>query len=338
MSSLSALLAGLLANTHVKSFLLGASGALTTYMLEWVAATDFGTLTPLIAAGVPVLVNAIHKSAQDWLQKPADPPVDLTPLLVLAIVCGLGGAVAAAPPRAVIQGNEAGVSGEILILDASLSEGEPTHFRWSISPEIDGRRQIIAGDGGDLAEQTAKRIQVATIPGNYVVRLIVSNGQGNDDAYRLVSIPGTPPAPIPVPLPTPRPVTPQPDPQPQPTPTPEPQPAPRPTFPAGRFGMAQGAYDVAMSVSSATRAAEAKCLAEACRGLSQRLEKEQLGANAIVQAMAKALDGCTSAAWDVARLSLTARISELYSARQLRSTADWKNLVDEVAAGLDAVR
>ena len=43
-----------------KSFGLGLVGVLLTYLLEFVAGTDFGSWTPVVVAGVTVLVNALR--------------------------------------------------------------------------------------------------------------------------------------------------------------------------------------------------------------------------------------------------------------------------------------
>ena len=44
-----------------KGALIAATGALALYILDWVSALDLGTLTPLVAALVPIMVNAIKE-------------------------------------------------------------------------------------------------------------------------------------------------------------------------------------------------------------------------------------------------------------------------------------
>lgn len=116
----------------LRSFLLGLSGVVGTYVVQFRSAADFGPLgTPLIAAGLPVVVNAVRQ----WLasfQKPTDPPapsLDVTGLdqvtppksagLLLAPLLLVPSLAQAEVPKAIINGPTTAVPGELLVLDAS---------------------------------------------------------------------------------------------------------------------------------------------------------------------------------------------------------------------------
>lgn len=275
-----------------------------------------------------------------WFRRSA-PAVGFTLILL-----GSSAAIAA-PPRAVIQGAESAISGEILVLDATSCEGSPSHYSWEISPEIRGRRQMLSFDEG-------RRVIVATMPGVYLVTLTVSNADGHHTAHRQISVPGSMPDPNPTPGPTPPsprppepspvPPTPVPNPTPAPTPlppspNPRPEPLPGPTFPVGRFGAAKRTYDLAMSVTSSKRAAEAKCLADACQTLEAQLAAGALPVpQGLINAMGQSLDRCTPPAWDVAREQLAKSIEDLFRQRQLNTVDDWRTLLQEIRQGLAAVQ
>lgn len=165
--------------------------------------------------------------------------------------------VIAAPPRAVIQGPEPGIAGEILTLDATESEGDPTHYSWEITPEIPGRRQL--KPFADKGDPDNSKVIVATFPGTYLLRLTVSNAEGHHTAYRQWTLQGKapptpgpspvppgplPPEPQPEPMPEPDPPPPRPDPNPAPDPLPPPKPKPPEPLPAGEFNIAAGIDDI----------------------------------------------------------------------------------------------
>jgi len=108
----------------LRSFLLGFSGVVGTYLVQFLSAADFGPLwTPLFAAGLPVVVNAVRQ----WLasrQKPTDPPapsLDVTGLdqvtppksaaLLLAPLLLVPTLAHAEAPKAIINGPTTAVLG-----------------------------------------------------------------------------------------------------------------------------------------------------------------------------------------------------------------------------------
>lgn len=157
------LLSVALSNTHVRSFLLGLSGVAGTYLTQWLSGQDFGpTLTPLVAAGLPVLVNALQK----WLTRqpvPATDAVDLgglnqlaedhdqpempaaspsaggTPLVWLLVPLLWIGcqAAQASPPKAVLVGPTSARPGVPIRFDASQSVGEIEHYILKVRPQSD---------------------------------------------------------------------------------------------------------------------------------------------------------------------------------------------------------
>ena len=48
-----------------KGLLIAAGGAALTYISEWASGANFGILTPLITAGLAVVVNAFRKWVTD---------------------------------------------------------------------------------------------------------------------------------------------------------------------------------------------------------------------------------------------------------------------------------
>lgn len=336
----SALLSVALSNSHVRSFLLGLSGVVGTYLTQWLSGQDFGpTLTPLLAGFIPVIINAIQKR----LTANPSPEVDLSALtprsdsttlrswLILALLC-VPIAGQAASPKAVIKGPRTAIPGEFLRYDFSGSQGMKG-FRLEIEPKVEGYEQVKLLK----AEQAA---EVASFEGVYTLILTVWDESDDSDVTAVpvtIARPGSSPQPIPVPTPQPVP-TPTPAPSPTPAPGPAPAPAPGPTFPAGRFGLAEAAYREAMTVQSANRASEAQCLLTGCQELRQRIGDGKLrGAQAIVNALGADLDRCTPTSWDTARTKLVGRISDLYAAGQLKTDADWVVILQEAELGLTAV-
>jgi hypothetical protein len=149
------------------------------------------------------------------------------PLLIVLGSCLTAGA-GSSSPRAIVEGPTTAIPGQFLLLSAKQSEGTPHLFKWTITPEIPGYKQLrILGDGSEC--------EVATFPGVYVVTLAVANNEGIDSVRWQITIPGDarpcptcpacPTCPS-VPVPTPTPLPPGPVPTPTPTPTPVPVPGP----------------------------------------------------------------------------------------------------------------
>lgn len=313
-----------------------AFGALAAMSLKLSHANSITQI--LQALGIPdQLPDAADETAQ---------PLDTKSLAgALLLALAFPAFAMAGPPKAIIEGADPSISGEIVVLDGSRSEGEPTNFSWEITPEIKGRRNLLNLDQG-------KRVVVHSFPGDYLVELIVSNADGHSRAVRQLHIPGTaPPSPVPQPVP-PQPVpNPAPGPAPAPPaptpPGPPPGPAPAPEQPL--TGLALSTYNAAMSVQSTKRAAEAACLAGGCSSLSSSIAAGRFNefttpltvGNALVNEMGKVMNECTatsSAAWADARELIAAKVESLYKAGQLRTAADWKSALDQIAQGLARVK
>lgn len=345
----------------LRSFLLGLSGVVGTYVVQFLSAADFGPLwTPLIAAGLPVAVNAVRQwlASRQKRSSPPAPPPDLTGIagadllatppkspsgdffagLLLAPLLLVPTLAQADAPRAIINGPNTGVPGEILILDASPSEGEPTHFTWKISPELKGRKQLDVKDNG-------RRVQVASFGGQYVVMLSISNADGNDVLTWPIAIPGAPPCPPP----EPQPVTPTPVPEPQPPPQPTP-PAPQPVTPTppapqpdpvtpqpppspGRFGIAPRVRAAVLGVSSPTRAAEVARLRARLTELRSQGAAGSLTAQQFLDALVAELKSLPDS-WQVVKTLAALGIRVLVAGGQLKTVQDFVDLAAEI---LDAL-
>lgn len=103
----------------------------------------------------------------------------------------------AIPPKAVLSGSTGGVPGDIIVLDASASEGK--FLRWLVTPKLSSGRQTI------MEFESGKKAVLASVPGNYTVTLIASNEEGIDVLEYVVTISGAGPLPAPNPLPVPPP-------------------------------------------------------------------------------------------------------------------------------------
>lgn len=269
------------------------------------------------------------------IDPPGGPPAAL--LLLCALV--LGGTAIAAPPKAVISGPEAAISGEIIELSALQSEGDPTHYSWEITPELRGRRQ--------MKGQTSPMAIVASFPGSYLVTLTVSNADGHSTAHHPLTIPGTapvvptPPRPVPPdPAPGPGPAPPAPTPGPSPGPPPAPGPGP-PDPPLS--GLALSTYTAAMAVNSPNRSTEALCLANGCQALRSAIAagkytgSQVAVAQGIVAEMGQVMDRCTSPPWADARELVAAKIDAKWKAGELKAAGDWSAMLEQIEAGLRRV-
>lgn len=239
---------------------------------------------------------------------------------------------AAKPPRAIIQGPSHVIPGELIVLDASQSDGAD-NFRWSISPELKGRKQLIEMDGG-------KRCQIASYGGRYVVTLAVSNAAGIDLLTWEIRVDGNAPCPPPEPQPVdpiePDPIKPEPvkpvDPPPSPMPQPvDPVPAPIQPPAAGEFGLAPKVFDLAKAAKSSTRVADCQMLASECKRIAA---SDWANLNAIASEIVSVLKKLPTGWEDLAKSVQTA-IAELYQAGKIKNTGDIKRLLLEVAAAFD---
>lgn len=263
----------------------------------------------------------------------------------------------AEPPVAIVNGPTTGTPGEIMYLDASGSYGEPTHFKWTVEPEIRGRRQMEPPTGN------AARIQIASFPGTYRYTLIVSNADGADMLYWIVRIPGNvPPSPGPDPIPPPDPLPPEPTP-PEPTPPQPDPPAPNPTppnpnppqpdppqpdppkppnpddLPFGKFGISRFVAAETLKITGADRAAKAEAVAKVFDSVASAIVAGGLNSakeilDAIVEGNRTALGSPPPAEWIVWGKELSNRLASIYNSGVLKNSDDWSTLCLEIAQGL----
>jgi hypothetical protein len=255
--------------------------------------------------------------------------------VLLAFLC-LAATASAAPPKAFIQGAEPATSGEICVLDASGSEGEPTHYSWDIQPELRGRRQKLEVDNG-------RRVIVASFPGRYLLTLTVSNADGHSTAFKELVIPGNTP-------PTPSPLPPAPEPLPGPLPTPSPPsppsppapgPAPQPT-PEPLTGFAADVAAWANAVQSPGKVQEAKRLADACEATASAIVAGAHSGPAAILAAIRAANnaalGESIKAWGPFGVKYGSALGVKYAAGELSTNDKWAALLNETAKGLRGVR
>lgn len=347
-------------NSHVKSFLLGLSGVLITYTAEWLASTDFGSLTPIVAAMTPVVVNALRL----WLTKQSDPPqkpeeLDVRvfnnpprdpengaldfdihrgwfQMLLVAAILSLPSIACAqftdgiAPPKLVVNGPTTGTPGEILTFDFSQTEGSDVRFRVVASPELKGYKQVYHD------APTVPRANIASFPGRYLIRIQAWNAAGIDEWERVIVVPGNPPCPQPEPLPIPDPpappvpvdpVTPPLPPGPGPTPIPKPILPPEP----GRFALAPRVFEIASSVTSPTRIADCRKLASEC----QRIADTEWSTMTFMAAEIVKVLNSLPAGWQDLKTQTQTSIAGLYTAGQLKSREDLKALLLELKVAFE---
>lgn len=263
----------------------------------------------------------------------------IVPLVLAAVLMG-GSAAWAVQPVAIINGPKHGEPGEELIYDLSQSEGAPTLFRWKVSPELTGRKQLTVLEGG-------AKCRLASYPGTYFLRGMVANTEGIDDHVFKVVIPGTVPCPPPDPN-VPAPVVPVPGPTPVvPVPTPVVPPAPPmpmpviPVLPPGEFGgLPAAVYALADAVVSPGKVDEAHKLADAFDATAAQISAGTLkGPVAIVAAVGAAFNGSVPAAWDSGfRTKAIAKMKAIFDGGQLSTSDKWAVMLREVSAGLRAVK
>lgn len=145
------------------------------------------------------------------------------------------------------------------------------------------------------------------------------------------------------PGPLPSPPSPQP---PVPGPVP-PVPAPTPGPVDGRFHVARAVWDVAKAVASPDRVSEAKQIALNFRTVAADVRGGKLNGS-LLKPQWMAISGALGTvnkpivdkqpAWKAAADQLADKIAELYGDDRLKSNADWADLFEEIATGLEAVK
>lgn len=300
-------------------------------------------------------VKAIIQDLESLPTKPSGTAQSVAGAIVLVLLLGSSASAQAVvgapmfeiakPPIAVIVGPKMAEPGDEIILDASASEGEPHLFKWVVVPEVKGKKQITAIDGG-------KKIRLASWKGQYEVEVMIANKYGIDSHKMTITVMDIePPEPAPAPKPTP---TPSPAPAPTPAPVivpvvpvpapvvPVPVPTPvGPVLPAGNFdNLPSAVYQLAMGVNTTSRASEAGKLADALEGVAAQLSagtlKTPLG---IVDAIGKAFNGAVPASWDTDfRTKAVAKMKSLYEGGKLPIPDAWATMLREVVTGLRAVK
>ena len=341
----------------LRSFSFGVAGVILTYASEFIAANDFGVYTPVVAGLWTVI------SAQAWRFLRSQPPEDQSrsnasevlspeqlqqqeqqrsvvdetrfgnPFYSLALMLMLPGVACAQfdarPPRAIIQGPTHAIPGEMIVLDASQSDGAAI-YHWTISEELRGRKQLIPLDDG-------KRCQVASYGGRYVVTLIVSNAAGIDVARWELNINGERPCDQPEPPPHPVPddgesPAPRPGPVPVPEPKPEPTPIPEPILPPpqGEFSIAPTIFAIASTAASSSRIADCQRLASECdriQGVQATLLMNRPTAMmAEILAVVTALPG----GWEKLKDAIKPEVLRLNAAGKLKTADDIARLLREI--------
>lgn len=255
-------LSKLQSSSMARSFALGLSGVVGTYLLQWLSTADFGPRwTPLLAGLLPVLVNwarmQIPAPAAPEVPKPdplgplsqeqlqalggddePDRPDTIPFVLPLLLALCIAGVADASPPKAVLVGPTSARPGVPIHLDVTQSAGDIQHYILKVRPETDDsptiQYAVRTKEEGKAPVVDRSKPFIWGVPGTWEIQLTVVSPDGEaDDTSITVTIPGATPCPDPQPV-KPQPVTPQPipvDPAPPRPPAPDPNPAPTPPAP-----------------------------------------------------------------------------------------------------------
>jgi hypothetical protein len=239
-------------------------------------------------------------------------------VLIFSLLSFCGSAFAEAP-TAVINGPTGGQAGNILILDASESNGD--YFSWLAFPSTAGGGETIQPiEGG-------RRAIVCSVPGSYVVVLAVANKDGL--SVRQFAIRVTPY------------VGPD-NPSPQPDPEPQPQP-PQPRFPDSKLGISDAVYDAAVKIPNVT--AESGAIARNLRSVCAQIGAGTLKGRAAILNEMKRLNSQTLSKQDrfnawlpVLKDVMNSKLSELDKAGKLSTDQDLRSAFIEIATALEALQ
>ena len=237
--------------------------------------------------------------------------------LASSVFCGVAPAVEKGSlPKPVITGAEPTIAGEILVLDASTSEGA-TSFRWMVQPPAPTRRQLVELDEG-------RRAIIATWEGSFLVTLIAANDHGIAITQKTIVIDKSPLPPAP-----------NPGPNPSPNPGPGPNPKPKPIVPEGEFGIAPRLAEAVAMIKSQNKSADATKLAEMCGSLAAQIAAGTAKPNDAVREIAANLKGLGTD-WDAVRLKVHDVLKGFYDAGKLNSNGAWSQFLREAEIGLRA--
>lgn len=264
--------------------------------------------------------------------------------IVILALLSLTAPVMAEPLKAILIAPDRADAGSDVYLDGSQSEGEIQHMIFTVTPKIEGTKQI---DTPKEAKDPQKP-RLRTIPGRWLVTLTVIDANSDYSvATRVIEIPGGTPCPEPSPVP-PIPVPPRPTPDPGPTPTPippKPEPAPQPPGPAP---VPAGEYNVAPKVAEAVKGvspADCKRLADALDVIAAQIAAGTLtDVQQLIQDVAAKVKEIPALAALLPKLGaiLQEALATFANGKLKRSgtkMADpsaWQQLVKEIAAGLRA--
>lgn len=232
--------------------------------------------------------------------------------LPLFILLAFSATANADPPSAIILGPTGGVPGDILVLDASASNGD--FFAWQVTPELpEGRTTILPLEGG-------RKCLVCSVPGTYTLFLAVGNAKGISLLKHVVAVRGTGPSP----------------------PDPQPPPRPDPDLPEGRYGLAKVVYELAVQHVPQQSRSAAQPLAQNYRGVAAQIAAGTLsGAAAILKATTEQNRDAVGEhrdAWQAFFRALAVPLQEHSNAGRLRTNEDFQTAWGEIAIGLEAVR
>lgn len=238
------------------------------------------------------------------------------------------------PPRAVISGPTRGEPGEFLEFSARSSEGKPHHVRWTISPELKGRKQLSSPEAVDIT--------AAGYPGTYILTLSVSNEFGVDTTARQYVVDGEqplpPPAPQPVkPDPVPPSPTPTPGPAPQPAPVPQPDPPVPPPAPVKSFGVAEKLVAAIRTIQVADRVATSQRLSAEAKAVAEAIKNKTITSPTAILTRALIPVSQLPAVWQPAKDVLKTEITRLAGDKQLVTADDYEGLFREIAAALASI-
>ncbi|QDV30112.1 hypothetical protein Spb1_20400 [Planctopirus ephydatiae] len=250
-------------------------------------------------------------------------PLGLMALLLCLSLVGCDEAAAGGrPPRAVITGPTRGEPGEFLEFSSRSSENSPTHVRWTIAPELKGRKQLSSTEATDIT--------AAGFPGTYILTLSVSNQHGVDTTSRQYVVDGRQPTPPP----EPRPVNPDPLP-PAPEPV-KPVPQPDPPSPSKTFGVASKLTAALKSINRPNRASDLSGVIGEARAAAKAMEAGSLDPTSAIQRLAAALEKLP-ADYKPLLLVIVSEIKRVYGEGLLKTPLDYAALFLEAAIALESV-
>lgn len=388
-------LRSILASKDVRSLLIALISAVLTAITDAItqaaSGASWGVWLPAIMAAWSVAVANIQRQVIAWIDPPLKPDVnspqpapdrldvvlgpaevETLPYLPKPVQSGydshklpillaflLFPSVAfASAPKAVIDGpSSVRVAGQKLVLRAAdTTVATSKGYRWTINPEVKGMEQLTIIDGG-------KAVMVHTIPGRYVVTLVVAGSPDADGSIEIDSIthdlliPGEAPCPPPEPTPIPpQPIPPTP-PGPVPTPTPlppvPPVPVPvpiPPVVPPGEFNISPQVAVIVSKIPSPNRVSEAKQLADAADALAAEIAAGTVtNATVVLTRIGAGIKALNSPAWVAAAPEFAALMQATWQAHskdrlKLTTTggivdaSGWSTLLREVAIGARGVK